>query len=355
MDLKIALIEIGGSHEECLLSQMIALKSVGAHLTLICTQDLQNRNPHFEKYVDAFLIVGFTQKAWVDFKLMLGINEFLKANGFQKVIINTAQGGHIRNLCLFAPKQIEFIGIIHTIRKFQGSATQKIINRKIKKYLVLSDFLLEKITPPKGIHVRSFYPLEYERFHLPLEKKAGETWITIVGGVENRRKDLAGFIEMIQHIQHENLKFIFLGKSDANKQEVIDFRQEIQSQNRLGQFVFFDHFVAPNLFDAYITQTDFLCPLIHPDTQSAEQYISNQISGAFNLAYSYQIPLLIHENYEGVEDLKLASFFYKLSDFQNTLNEAITQRPAKCKAIADVGKWRKDFQREKFLAFVTGN
>lgn len=352
MDLKVALIEIGGSHEECMLSQMIALKSVGANITLICTADIKNRNPHFEKYVDAFLVVGFTGKAWEDFKLTNGINAFLKSNHFTKVIINTAQGGHIRNLCLTAPKGVEFIGIIHTIRKFQGSFTQKVINRKIKKYLVLSDFLLEKIQPPKGIKVKSFYPLEYERFQLPLDKKAGETWITIVGGVENRRKDLDGFIEMIKPIQHENLKFIFLGKSDGKKQEVIDFKSKIKDLNRMDQFVFFDDFIAPDLFDAYLSKTDFLCPLIHPHTQSAEQYISNQISGAFNLAYGYQVPLLIHSFYQDIEDLKQSAFFYNPADFQQTLSEALSARENKIAEISAVEKWKKDFQQQQFLAFI---
>lgn len=350
--MKIALIELGGSHEECLLSQMIALRDAGAQLTLICTQELQNRNPHFEKYVDAFLIVGFTKKAWTDFKLMTGINDFLRSGGYQKAIINTAQGGHIRNLCLTAGKSVEFIGIIHTIRKFQGSFTQKIINRKIKKYLVLSDFLLDKITPPKGISVQSFYPLEYPHFNLPLEKPEGETWVTIVGGVENRRKDLQGFTEMISGLQNDNVKFIFLGKSDPQKQEVIDFRKALENKNKLQQVVFFDHFIAPDLFDAYLTQTDFLCPLIHPETQSAEQYISNQISGAFNLAYSYHIPLLIHTHYHNIEDLRLSAFFYETKDFTEILAYAIEHRSEKAGKIKQVSKWQKDFQQEKFLSFV---
>lgn len=268
------------------------------------------------------------------------------------MIINTAQGGHIRNLCLTAPKGIEFIGIIHTIRKFQGSFTQKMIHRKIRKYLVLSDFLLEKITPPKGIRVQSFYPLEYERFNLELEKDSQETWITIVGGVESRRKDLEGFAAMVQSVQDRKLKFIFLGKSDENKEEVINFKQKMKEIDLLDQFVFFDDFIAPDLFDAYLSRTDFLCPLIHPETPSAEQYISNQISGAFNLAYSYRIPLLIHQEYESVEDLKRSAFFYKPDTFQQTLVNAIACRSEKIREIESVKKWNKDFQREQFLSFV---
>lgn len=353
MNMKVALIELGGSHEECMLTQMIALKSINASITLICTPEIKARNPHFEKYVDAILVVDFTKKAWADFKLILGINQFLKSNDFQKAILNTAQGGHIRNLCLTASKSVEFIGVIHTIRKFQGSFTQKIIHRKIKKYLLLSDFLLDKITIPKKLNVKSFYPLDYPEFDLKITKRPAETWITIVGGVENRRKDLTGFISMLEKTNNENIKFIFLGKSDENKEEVVNFKAQIQTMNRSSQVVTFNDFIAPDLFNAYLKASDFLCPLIHPATQSAEQYISNQISGAFNLAYSYQIPLLIHDNYNDIEDLQNSSIFYNQTNFDATLLNAIQTRGEIVTKIATVEKWKKQFQQKKFIEFIS--
>ncbi len=351
--MKVALIELGGSHEECMLTQMIALKSINASITLICTPEIKARNPHFEKYVDAILVVDFTKKAWEDFKLILGINQFLKNNHFQKAVLNTAQGGHIRNLCLTAPKSVEFIGIIHTIRKFQGSFTQKIIHRKIRKYLLLSDFLLDKITIPKKLKVESFYPLDYPEFDLKITKRPSETWITIVGGVENRRKDLTGFLSMLENTTDEKVKFIFLGKSDENKEEVVNFKAQIQAINKSNHVLMFHDFIAPDLFNAYLKESDFLCPLIHPETQSAEQYISNQISGAFNLAYSYQIPLFIHESYREIEDLQNSSVFYNLSNFASILPNAIVARGAISTKIATIEKWKKEFQQEKFVEFIS--
>lgn len=353
--MKVALIELGGSHEECMLTQMIALKSTNSSITLICTPEIKERNPHFEQYVDAILVVEFTKKAWVDFKLILGINHFLKSNHFQKAIINTAQGGNIRNLCLTAPKSVEFIGIIHTIRKFQGSFTQKIIHLKIKKYLLLSDFLLEKITIPKKIKVQSFYPLDYPDFELHITKRPSEIWVTIAGGVENRRKDLTGFLSMLELTTNENIKFIFLGKSAKNSAEVIAFKAQINAMGRNKQVLTFDEFIAPDTFNAYLKISDFLCPLIHPETQSAEQYISNQISGAFNLAYSYAIPLLIHEKYEQIEDLRKSSFFYNLSNFNEILPVAIKNKALIVDQIKSTEKWSKSYQRQKFIDFINLN
>jgi hypothetical protein len=350
--MKVALIELGGSHEECMLTQMIALKAINASITLICTPEIKARNPHFENYVDAILVVDFTKKTWQDFKLILGINHFLKSNDFQKAVLNTAQGGHIRNLCLTAPKSVEFIGIIHTIRKFQGSFTQILIHRKNRKYLLLSDFLLDKITTPKKLKVESFYPLDYPKFNLKITKTPSETWITIVGGVENRRKDLNGFLSMLEKTSNENIKFVFLGKSDDNKVEVVNFKAQIQAMNRTNQVITFNDFIAPDLFNAYLRLSDFLCPLIHPETQSAEQYISNQISGAFNLSYSYQIPLLIHEAYNEIEDLQNSSYFYNLLNFNSILPCAIQYRKEIVAKIASIEKWKKEFQQKKFVEFL---
>jgi hypothetical protein len=101
----------------------------------------------------------------------------------------------------------------------------------------------------------------------------------------------------------------------------------------------------------YIQNSDFLCPIIHPNTPSAEEYISNQISGMFNLAYSYQIPLLIHSTYNSIEDLQKSSFFYEISTFGNAVENAITHRAEKIAEIDHVLKWKENNQEEKFLKF----
>jgi|GEM_PF-315368 len=349
--LKIALLEIGNSHEECLLTQMVALKSAGAHLTFICTQEMKDRNPHFAPYIDVFEIIAFTHTALGDFKLMRRVNRYMETNQIRKAILNTAQGGHIRNLCLKST-QVEYIGIIHTIRKFQGSFTQKVISRKVRKYFVLSDLLLGKITLPKGIRIRSFYPLIHPHFGQPLEKDPSETWITLVGGVENRKKDLAGFADLVLQVKDQSVRFIFLGKSDPSSTEILAFKQQLAERGLSGKVVFFDTFISPERFDAYLAHTDFILPLIHPGTASAEQNISCQISGAFNLAFGYRIPLLMHRAYADLTDFKLASCFYEIRDFRESLAQALEQRINVAQQIATVPKWQVDYQQQQFLDFV---
>lgn len=294
---KVAVVELGGSHDECLLSQFYALKSRGCYIMFVTTQDVYVRNTAFYLLVDEFKIIHFTKKALADFLKMYALNTFFHKEGFSKVILNTAQGGHMRNLCLTAHKAIEFIGIIHTLKKFEGSFTQKLIHYKIKKYFVLNDYFVERIVPPKGIEVVSFYPLRFPNFETEIDKNEEEKWITIIGGVENRRKDLTGSIPLMKQLIEKGFRFIFLGKSDINHQDVISFVTFLKDAGIQKHVQLFDSFVSAELFDAYLKKTDLIWPMVHPNTPSAKEYFKNQISGAMNVSFAYKIPLFIHEEY----------------------------------------------------------
>jgi glycosyltransferase involved in cell wall biosynthesis len=348
----VALVEIGNSHEECLLTQVLALKKAGANVIWVTKQESVDRNPFLVPYFDRIQVVSLGGKMFQQLKEMRQLNRFFLENQVKKVILNTAQGAHIRNLCLTAPQQIEFIGIIHTLRKFQGSFTQKIIHRKIKKYLVLSDDLLRKVNVPNKIRVSSFYPISYPHFEEVCKKSKDEIWISIVGGVENRRKDLEGFLEIIRTNTLSSIRFLFLGKCDSTQAEIKEFKQKIDHYGAQKNVVFFDDFISSEKLDSYLKQSDFLLPLIHPNTASSEQYIENQISGMFNLAYSYQIPLLIHEAYASNLDLQKAGFLYSLHEFSSQISTFIAARNEKIVAIQSEEKWTEEYQFLHYLRFI---
>lgn len=349
---KVALIEFGGSHDECLLTQILALKISSTPLYWVTTPEMADRNSHLVEYFEEVFLVTFNKASFHDFKQMIAVNRFLKQHAVSHVVFNTAQGAHVRNLCLILPRNMKLVGIIHTIRKFQGSFTQKMINLRIKKYLVLSDFLLQKISPPAGITVDSFYPISYPKTNSIREKSEDEIWITIAGGVEKRRKDLEGFLTILKQDIPTNIRFIFLGKSDLSNPEVADFMQQVERLQKDKQVLLFHEFLSTALFDAYLKKSDFLLPLIHPNTPSAEQYIENQISGMFNLAYSYHIPLLIHETYQTIEDLQLSAFFYKLETTGVQIPQFIAEKERLVKQISTVEKWKEGYQFEKFVLFL---
>ena len=348
---RIAIVEIGGSHDECILSQLIGLKQAGAWVALCCDKKMYEKNSAFKNTIDCFHEVSFPHTMLGDFFTMKQLNKWFKEQNITTVIANTAQGGHIRNLCLTAPSKINFFGIIHTIKMLNGSFTQTLISTKIKTYFVLNDTLKSRVKPQKGRTVHSFYPLSYAHFGKKLEKKTDEIWIGIIGGVESRRKDLTGFLKMAQQTP-SNVQFIFLGKSDAKKEEVAAFKQAIEQSNLTSRVQLFDDFVSEVDFDAYLSHFDGLMPLVHPNTPSAEEYFSRQISGAINNAFAYKIPLMIHENYRDWEDFNTGVEFYNLNNFGKQFSIFLQHHTQLKQQLIDNPKFSATTQNQQFAAIV---
>lgn len=326
---KIALIEIGGSHDECLLSQVVALKNAGCYVAFCGSKKMMDRNLKFHEYFDEFKEIVFPKKSLGDFNVMRNLSKWLVSQGFHCLVANTAQGGHIRNLCLTASRKMLFLGIVHTTKMFEGSFTQNLISRKIKNYFVLNDSLLEKIDLKsrhlRGISVRSFYPLTYPRFNETIEKPENEFWVGILGEVENRRKDLSQFNDLVKS-SPENVKFVFLGKSNFSKDDVRVFYSKLEKDSLLERVVIFDDFIDQIGFDSYLSKMDCIMPLVHPGTISATEFFNRQISGAINAAFSYKIPLVIHDNYRTWPDFDQGVYFYNNETFLNCLRAAMKQK-----------------------------
>ncbi len=349
---KVAIIELAASHDECLLSQFHALKKEECHITFVSVQEMYNRNAFLHPYIDEFKVIQFSGKAIKDFVLIRKLNKYFKLNGISTIIINTAQGAHIRNLCLTAPKSIKFIGIVHTLKKFQGSFTQKLIHFKIKKYLVLNDFFLNKISLPKTIHIASFYPIRFPHFELQLNKNVDEKWITIIGGVENRRKDLIGSIPLMQELVLKGYRFIFLGKSDFNHPDVVYFNQFINDAGIEKEVTLFNSFVSAEEFDAYLKSSDLIWPMVHPNTPCAVEYFKNQISGAMNVSFAYKIPMIIHQDYINQWEDFSNSISYNFSNFATSVIEGFERKEEIQQALNETMKFDPNFQEKKYIEFI---
>jgi len=346
----IALVEVAGSHDECLLSQMHALKNSGRRVVLVCTPEIKERNPIFEKYVDAYFVTTMTGTGIKDVGIIRAAWKFIKQENATKVVLNTAQGHHVRNLCWMAKcSSVEFIGIIHTTRKFQGSFTQKSINKKVKKYWVLSEHLLQSIEPPRGISIDYFYPIRFVRNAQTVEGRENIN-ITIIGGVENRRKDLVGIVKMIENTP-SNSQFTFLGKSDPEAEEVKSFKKQLAANDLLDRVTFYDEFIPQAVFDEALEQTDAILPLIHPNTSSAEQYFKNQIAGAMSVSFGYKIPMLLHEGYAHIAEMKGASMYYTLENFAQSFPTK-EQLASKRAEMSTAPRYNLEQQEERYLSFL---
>jgi hypothetical protein len=347
----IALLEIGGSHDECLLSQMHAIKSTGRKILLITFTEILERNPEFNNYIDDTLFVDMSGSKRERAKEVSRIWKKNKASKCEKVVRNTAEGNLIRFLCLKALfSKIEFIGIVHSTRKFERSFTQSIINKKVKKYFLLSENLLSSISPPAKIKVDYFYPLRFPKNDVVLEKK--QKTVVIIGGVERRRKDLDGFVEIAQQVERDDVQFIFLGKSDPTLEDVKDFQAAVIDKGLKDKVKTYDHFVSQSDFIAQIQNADLILPIVHPNTRSAEEYFKSRISGAMSVSFGYKIPMMLHQGYAEIEEMKVASFYYNMENFGKKLDQALDNIETKRAEMLAHPNYRVEFQEEKYLDFL---
>ena len=345
----VAVIEVDGSHDECLLTQLFALKQAKKSILLICTQTLKDRNTQFESLVDEFSIIDSSLKHKTVVK---HICNTLKSKKVELAIFNTAQGAKVRDVCLkMLFSKIKFFGIIHTTRKFEGSRTQRLINFKIKNYFLLSEFLFNKVTPPNGIHLAYFYPIRFPEFNTNKIKNDTLT-VSIIGGVEKRRKDLEGFVKMVENTSSMNVKYIFIGKSDSKNEDVIALKTALTQKNLLKNVQLFDNFISQEEFDVYLQQTDLILPIVHPNTPSADQYFKNQISGAVNVGFGYKIPLLIHEGYDNVTELKERALFYNLDNFKAVLEDAKEKVSMIQQHMENDIELKNETQEKRYLNFL---
>jgi hypothetical protein len=348
---KVILVEIGGSHDECLLTQMIALHNNGKQVILIATPEVIDRNPHFDQYLSEAVLVKKKDKGKGEVARLVWLK--IKQREPELVVFNTAQGGTVRNVCVMAlASNIPFAGIIHTTRKLEGSFTQRLINWKIKKYLLLSEFLHRKVTPPGKVKTDYFYPIEFYKGNQTLEKEK-PVQIGIIGGVERRRKDLDGFIQMLKNLKRDDVQFVFIGKSDAEHDDVKDFNHLLAAEELEDKVRLFSHFLSQDEFDAHLRNTDLILPLVHPNTPSADQYFKNQISGAANVAFGYHIPMLIHKAYGHIEEMNAGSTYYELDSFNEQLDDAIRRRNEKAERLKEL--YKAEEQQGRYFEFLFPN
>ena len=354
---RIALIEFDSSHDECLLTQINALKQHGCWVLLITNEEVRARNQYLENLVDEWHEIDPKGKkirgaAIGDAMIIWRMVRSLKKQKIEKVIFNTGQGGHVRNACLFSLlNTMEFIGIIHTIRKFKGSFTQRVISWKMKKYIVLAEFLAltARKYQPK-LRIQSLYALDFPKEDF-IPEKDDNLHISIIGAVESRRKDLKGFVSLVEQ-SDKSVRFHFLGKADPTDTDVIKLKEELEKIGRLDQVEFFEKRIEFNIINQILRKSSAILPLVHPNTPSAGEYFRNQIPGAMSMALGYKIPLLLHQSFEHIEELQIASTYYSTDDFSVTLTKLTSEGNILGKAAQQSEKFSSTHQYMNYLEFI---
>ena len=349
--LNVALIELSTSHDECLYSQIKMLKSEkNISLTLICNEQHRNNVKYYD-LVDKIVFIKIRKgiKLWLD---LFRVRKMILQGNYDKVVFNTGQGNYLKKLLMMPFGNAEMIGTLHNTQKLSGSIGQKIISKKIRKYFVLNDYLLDTIRKNEHptLTFESYYPIFFPHFpECDVSKNEHEIWISIPGQVELKRRDYTTLFNSIEKNGITNpIRFILLGRCSHAQGDGAFVKEWILKNKLTDRFMLFDDFISPELFHAIIKKCDYVMPLIHPQHESYAMY-KTQVSGAYNLAFAYKKPLLMDKSFSSYEDFKDNSIFYESEKIMETLNKLTPDYSPTCYTEE---KWNFDFQKNKYLTFI---
>jgi hypothetical protein len=352
----IALIELGGSHDECLYSQVLFLKKYGHRVHVILFRDHLERIAAFPE-VDTWQTYEKPRGWLAEWKIVLNLLKYLKQQGISKAVLNTAEGNLIRKLSLAAGRHTTFKGVIHLSSKLWTSRSQKIISRKIKNYFVLADFikanLEESVT---GVRIESFYPI-----YFPVEKTADALLdqthqICIPGAVDFARRDYQSLIDEMRPAEiPAGVKFVVLGRtSNKDGQELKAMIRELRLEKH---FTLFDGFIPHEQFYEQLKKAWLVLPLVTPRCKDYMDYMDYKITGSFNLAYGFRLPMMMHDSFEGTRIYRETSVFYRDGDLLETVKQCLkdpTRVDTLKKGMADLPEFRFEAQAEKYIHFIYG-
>ncbi len=345
--MKIALIEMTNSHDECLYSQVKIIRTVpNVHLTLICTSSLKE-NIEFIDSVDRKVFYEM-KKGIHEWIFMFKLWHFCRKENFDKIIFNTAQGILTGRLMKFPyKKRTNFYGILHETKKLGTSFSQNRISKKIKHYFILNDYL--KNNTKYKFTVSVFYPIFFPPFTFePVDKKIGDTWICVPGQVELKRRDYKALFESIElHGINENVKILLLGRYGHSNGDGAYIQEQISRLNLEDNILIWENFIPVVHFHTMVNSSDYILPLIHEGDASGDLY-QNQISGAFNLAAGYKKPLVLEKHiFDKCKFSKAVT--YDVESIMKTLNEL---KPNDTANIYYEEKMDFEIQRKNYLESI---
>lgn len=354
MNAKVLLVELGDSHNEILFTQTEALRERGIPLGLFLEERLRAR---VHPAVLAGAPVEFHPCAGLAAQLRaaLRIRALLRRERYTHVVVNTASGNAVRVLSLALPRAVRAVGVVHDVCKLTRSGTQRFISRRFKDYLVLADHLVPA-TPPPGLRVGAFYPIAFPERAVAAPGAApaedGPLRIVIPGNVSYARRDYPGLLALWKALpdgERRGLSIELLGNVDAG--DGPDLVARLRREGLEEAFVLHRGFVPEERFYARLAAAHLVLPLLHPDTPDFEGYLRCKISGAFNLAYGFQKPLLMHTRFRAIPDFQRTAVFYD----PPALPAVAALREAHARITSDLARaeaLRPEHQQARYRAFV---
>lgn len=358
MNKKAAIIEFGTSHSECLYTFYLFFKESGYDVTLILNENLKDSADVFRDKCSVQFYSFEGKRNTI--KSYAAIRNLITHENFSDVLFLSAGGVALRNFLMMPlPRKLRTSGILHNTDKLTRSITDKFIFRRIRRFFVLADFMLEYLPAQYMKKTQSIYTVYYPKLpsqHKSIQKNENEFFIGIPGTVEFTRRDYNGLVKELEgKLINSNVKFILLGPGnnrDSNLREILTRIRSIGLENK---FLHFENYLSDKDFSANLSLCDALLPLIHPDKDSYSKFIKYKISGTYNLSIGYKIPMLCHTSLDKIDDFRSTSLFYehgKLCELINKLSSDKTYFEDIKSLLFLNEKYEFEYQRKRFLRFI---
>lgn len=317
--MKVAIIELGGSHVETIYTLVHLLQLKGCEITLVINQKLLHLIYDRSGTKNIKTVPDDLSKLSVQLREFGKLRSFLKKEKIETVIIGTTEIKPVRTLVFFLPVK-NIIGIVHHTRKLEnGSTFKNILSLKMRKFMVLGDYLLKELKPLSKYIVSSldavYFPPVKE---LKVIKPAHEFWVVIPGMVHSDRRDYLPLIEKLsERPLKRELKIIFLGYLPMEEREI---RQALKTWKEAPSHVItFDEYLDYDVFHSYMSQADLVLPLIKMGGDRF--YNDSRTSGSLNLGLGYQKPFLLPSSYRNDVMAPFSSYY---ASHENLVNKLIS-------------------------------
>ena len=341
----VVLIELGGSHDECLYPQAAALRAAGRRVVLVTTAPVAARLADADVYERVHVVeLGRGRQRW---RVLWQLNGYLRRLAPERIVLNTATGGPIKRL-LALPNYpgTETYGILHEVGKLGRSVGQWSIGRRLGGYLVLADYLVPVARAATLVPVAAYYAFELPTGGVPAATPSPTLRLCVPGQVSEDRRAYLAFIELLATVPRDVPYHVtLLGRSTHTHGSADAVRAALERHGLTERFTLFDAFIPAATFEQVLAEADYLLPLIHPGHRSASLY-EHQITGTFNLAYARRKTLLMHAGWLRGEDPADTALTYAEEGFAERLRTLAEQRP---RAPYRLTKWRPQVQRAAYV------
>jgi hypothetical protein len=122
-----ALVEFSTSHLMCLQSQILFLKESGATVELFLSTHARER-ASFLTGADRIHYLNVQNGLKGRWRTVVALRRALGDLGVEAVVFNTAEGNHVRDFLLIAPRGLLYAGFLHHTNKMGRSFTQRLIS-----------------------------------------------------------------------------------------------------------------------------------------------------------------------------------------------------------------------------------